>query len=153
MLALARPVSTGTLAAALGVDPDAVVRFAHGLAPGVVLVDGAIRFHDEDFETYVRGRVDAADVTAAHDRLSNLFLAARSQDPDAATHVADHLFLSGRLDDVIQLVLDEDWPTVIPDGFRRAEVQGRRLNEQSRHTLRCPYRSHVGGRSGSGPRV
>jgi hypothetical protein len=132
MLALARPVSTVTLAAALDVDPAAVVAFANGLAPGVTVVDGAIQFRDEDFETYVRGRVDPEDVVAAHDRLADMFLATRAIDPDAAAHVADHLFAAGRLDHVLRLVLDEDWPEAIPDGFRRAQVQGRRLDLAAR---------------------
>ena len=43
MLALSRPVSTGTLAAALDVDEAAVAAFAEGLAPGDKLADGAIQ--------------------------------------------------------------------------------------------------------------
>ena len=78
MLALARPVSTSTLAAALGVDPAAVIAFAHGLAPGVTLAGEAIQFRDEDFETYVRGRVDPSDVAEAHNRLADMFLASRA---------------------------------------------------------------------------
>ncbi|MEU8356370.1 ATP-binding protein [Nonomuraea sp. NPDC048882] len=132
MLALARPISVATLAAALDVPMDAVVAFAHGLAPGVVLVDGAIQFRDEDFETYVRDRVDTSDVIAAHDRLAEMFLTNRTVDADAAAHVADHLAEAGRLDDVLTLVLSEGWPEAIPDGFRRAQVQGRRLDLAAR---------------------
>jgi len=132
MLALARPVSTSTLAAALGVDPAAVVAFAHGLAPGVSVAGEAIQFRDEDFETYVRSRVDPSDVAEAHDRLADMFLAGRARDADAAAYVADHLFAANRLDEVLQLVVDEDWPEAIPDGFRRAQVQGRRLDLAAR---------------------
>jgi hypothetical protein len=132
MLALSRPVSTQTLAAALGVAPAAVAAFADGLAPGVKLADGAIQFRDEDFETYVRGRVDPADVTAAHDRLAEMFLASRVADVDAAAHVADHLFDAGRYDELLRLVLEEDSPAGIADGFRREQVQGRRLDLAAR---------------------
>ncbi len=132
MLALARPVSTSTLAAALGVDPAAVVAFAHGLAPGVSVVGQAIQFRDEDFETYVRSRVSSSDVAEAHDLLADMFLADRARDADAAAHVADHLFAANRLDEVLQLVVDEDWPEAIPDGFRRAQVQSRRLDLAAR---------------------
>ncbi|MEV5210878.1 AAA family ATPase [Micromonospora sp. NPDC053740] len=132
MLALARPVSTATLAAALGVDPAAVVAFAHGLTPGVTVTDGAIQFRDEDFETYVRGQVDPASVIAAHDQLADMFLTTRAADADAAAHVADHLYAAGRLADVLRLALDEKWPEAIPDGLRRAEAQGRRLDLAAR---------------------
>ncbi|MEV4296080.1 ATP-binding protein [Microbispora rosea] len=132
MLALARPISITTLAAALNVNPTAVVAFAHGLDPGVTLANGAIQFRDENFETYVRERVSAADVIAAHNQLAEMFLATRTRDADSAAHVADHLWEAGRLDDVLTLVLNENWPEAIPDGFRRAQVQGRRLDLAAR---------------------
>ncbi|MET8808634.1 ATP-binding protein [Streptomyces sp. NPDC004546] len=132
LLALSRPVSIGALATALDVDRAAVTSFAAGLAPGVRVVDGAIQFRDEDFETYVRGRVDPLEVVAAHHRLADLFLAARTADPDAAAYVADHLFAARRLDEVLHLVLDEDSPEGIADGFRCQQVQGRRLDLAAR---------------------
>jgi hypothetical protein len=67
-------------------------------------------------------------VAKAHDLLADMFLAGRGDDPDAAANVADHLFAASRLDEVLQLVVDEDWPAAIPDGFRRAQVQGWRLD-------------------------
>jgi urease gamma subunit len=124
MLALARPVSTSALATALGVDPAAVIAFAQGLTPGISLAGQAIKFRDEDFEAYVRGQVQASDVAEAHNRLADMFLAMRGSDPDAAAHVADHLFTAGRL--------DEDSPSAIPDGFRREQAQSRRLDLAAR---------------------
>ena len=132
MLALARPVSTSALATALGVAPAAVIAFAQGLTPGIALAGQAIKFRDEDFEAYVRGQVQASDVTEAHNRLADMFLAMRGSDADAATYVADHLFAAGRLDEVLQLVIDEDSPAAIPDGFRREQAQSRRLDLAAR---------------------
>ena len=66
-----------------------------GLTPGVVVEDGAIRFRDEDFEAYIRDHVKGEDVTAAHERLADMFLNSRKTDPDAAAHVADHLSAAG----------------------------------------------------------
>ncbi|MFF4812792.1 hypothetical protein ACFY03_31725 [Micromonospora chersina] len=128
LLALARPVSTETLAEALGVDATAVSAFADGLTPGVEVVEGEIQFRDEDFETYVRDQVGPGDIVAAHSRLADLFLATQTADADAAAHVADHLFAAGRHDELLRLVLDEDSPRGITDGFRREQVQGRRLD-------------------------
>jgi hypothetical protein len=128
MLALTRPVSTQTLADAVGVAPEVVAAFASGLTPGVEVTAGAIQFRDEDFEAYVRSRVDPRDVVLAHGHLADLFLACRTEDPDAAAFVVDHLFAAGRLGEVLQLVLDERFPRGIPDGFRREQVQGRRLD-------------------------
>jgi hypothetical protein len=135
MLALSRPVSISTLAAALDVDIAAVYAFAAGLNPGVKVGGEQIQFRDEDFETYVRGRVAPSDVEAAHHRLADLFLALRAADPDAAAHVADHLFAAGHFDELIQLVLEEETPAGIGDGFRREQVQGRRLDLAARATV------------------
>jgi hypothetical protein len=128
MLALSRPVPLQTLATALDVDLPAVRNFAAGLTPGVQVVDDSIQFRDEDFETHVRDCVDPSEVIAAHSRLADLCLAARATDVDAAAHVADHLAASGRLEELLQLVLEEATPVGIADGFRREEVQGRRLD-------------------------
>ncbi|MFF2217454.1 hypothetical protein [Streptomyces antibioticus] len=132
MLALTRPVSVATLAAALGVAVSTVSAFAAGLVPGVKVVDGLVQFRDENFETYVRERVDPSDVQAAHYRLADMFLASCTSDPDAAAYVADHLFAASRLDDLLQLVLAEDTPAGITDGFRREQVQARRLDLAAR---------------------
>ncbi|MGO1053077.1 hypothetical protein [Crossiella sp. CA198] len=128
LLALSRPVDTQALAQALGVAPAAVSAFAGGLTPGVRVVNGAIQFRDEDFETYVRDKVPAADIVTAHSRLSDLFLDIRAADPDAAAHVADHLFSANRHDELLQLFLAETSPSGILDGLRREEVQDRRLD-------------------------
>ncbi|WNV82878.1 NACHT domain-containing protein [Umezawaea sp. Da 62-37] len=127
LLALSRPVSTRTLAQALDVAPAAVSAFADGLAPGVRVINDGIQFRDEDFETYVRDKVPAADIVTAHSRLADLFLATCSEDADAAAHVADHLFSAERHHELLQLFLREMSPHGIPDGLRREGVQGRRL--------------------------
>ncbi|MFE1863727.1 AAA family ATPase [Streptomyces anandii] len=128
MLALSRPVRLQTLATALDVDMLAVRNFAAGLNPGVKVADDSIQFRDEDFETHVRDCVDPSEVIAAHSRLADLCLTARAADVDAAAHVADHLSSSGRFGELLQLVLEEATPVGITDGFRREEVQGRRLD-------------------------
>ncbi|MEY9842674.1 AAA family ATPase [Streptacidiphilus sp. EB103A] len=127
LLALARPVSMATLASALKVSDEQVTAFAKGLTPGVRLVGEQIQFRDEDFETFVRGRVEPAAVVAAHDRLADLFLDQRTTSPDAAAHVATHLYRAKRLTELLDLVLAEDSPTGIADGFRREQVQMERL--------------------------
>ncbi len=132
MVALARPVSMESLAVALKVVPAAVKAFAAGLAPGVRIEGDAIQFRDEDFETYVRSSVTPEDVTVAHGRLADVFLVSRATDPDAATNVAHHLSKAGRSGEVVQLVLVEDLPVGIADGFRRQRVQGDRLDLAAR---------------------
>lgn len=79
MLALARPISTATLATALAADQEAVIAFARGLSPGVEVVGEKIQFRDENFETYIRDHVAHKKVVAAHGRLADMFLARRCQ--------------------------------------------------------------------------
>lgn len=132
MLALSRPVDTKTLASALDVDTAAVAAFARGLAPGVRLSAEGIQFRDEDFETYIRDSVHKADVTRAHSVLADMFLRQRTENPEAAAHVADHLAAAGRPAELIKLVLLEDYPAGITDGLRRELVQARRLDLAAR---------------------
>ncbi|MEU1227729.1 ATP-binding protein [Streptomyces sp. NPDC005828] len=127
LLALARPVSMTTLATALDVPIEKVTAFANGLAPGIRLVGEQIQFRDEDFETFVRSRVNHEAVVEAHGRLADLFLEQHESSADAAAHVATHLYLAKRLTELVNLVLAEDSPAGIADGFRREQVQMERL--------------------------
>lgn len=128
LAALSRPVRIAALAEALGVTTAQITAFAHGLQPGVTLEGDTIAFRDEDFESHIMGVLTPDDLREAHHRLADLFLATRSTDPDAATHVADHLFDAGREDEVIDLVLDEPAPAIISDGFDRLDVRDRRID-------------------------
>ncbi|MEU5385874.1 NACHT domain-containing protein [Kitasatospora cineracea] len=128
LAALSRPVRIEPLAEALAVTTAQITAFAHGLQPGVTLENGTIAFRDEDFEAHIMGVLTGDDLREAHHRLADLFLATRATDPDAATHVADHLYDAGRKDEVIDLVLDEPAPVGIPDGFDRLDVRDRRID-------------------------
>lgn len=128
LAALSRPVRVDVLIDALQIDRERVLAFAEGLFPGVRLEGDTIAFRDEDFEKYVMQVLTAEDLRQAHHRLADVFLSTRSTDPDAAAHVAEHLFDAGRTQEVVRLVLDEPWPASIPDGFRRLEVQENRLD-------------------------
>ncbi len=128
LVALGRPINIHTFARAVEVDADAVRRFAKGLSPGVALADDTVEFRDEDFERYVRDQVTKEELKAAHSKLATLLKSMASTDADAAAHVAEHLFHAGRHDELVQLVLDEPVPISIPDGLRRSEVQGKRLD-------------------------
>lgn len=128
LAALSRPVRIEPLAQALNVTTAQITALAHGLQPGVTLEGETIAFRDEDFEAYVMGVLTDDDLREAHHRLADLFLATRATDPDAATHVADHLYDAGRGDETIDLVLDEPAPAGIPDGFDRLDVRDRRLD-------------------------
>ncbi|MFJ2751196.1 AAA family ATPase [Streptomyces sp. NPDC087297] len=143
LAALSRPVRIEPLAEALGVTTAQIAAFAHGLQPGVTLEGDTIAFRDEDFEAYVMGVLTEDDRREAHHRLADLFLATRATDPDAATHVADHLFDAGREDEIIDLVLDEPEPAGIPDGFDRLDVRDRRIDL----ALRAAANSSTGGQA------
>ena len=61
-----------------------------------------------------------------------MFLSQRTQNPDAAAYVADHLAAAGRPGELMELVLLEDYPAGIGDGLRREQVQARRLDLAAR---------------------
>lgn len=125
LIALERPVPTQVLATAFGTSVDNATAFVAGLFPGVVLEADTVRFRDEDFEGYVRNRVDGTELKRAHSHLADVFRPL--DDAYAASAIAEHLFHAGRTAELIDLVMTETAPTAIPDGFRRAEVQRSRL--------------------------
>lgn len=125
LIALERPVPTPMLATAFGTSVDNATAFVTGLFPGVVLEADTVRFRDEDFERYVRDRVDGTELQLAHSHLAEVFRPL--DDAYAASAIAEHLFHAGRTAELINLVMTEAAPAAIPDGFRRAEVQRSRL--------------------------
>lgn len=128
LTALARPVSLNAVSSALNVSSAEARAFAAGLDPGVRIEADAIASRDEDFEQYVRAQLTIEDLTSAHSELADLFLSTRYEDADAAEYVAEHLAGSHRPAEVVQLVLDDLWPTAITDEFQRLRVQGHRLD-------------------------
>lgn len=122
LVCLSRPTSVDVFADACGIPLEKACNFCRALVPGLVVEDDAARFRDEDFESYLRGRVGDAALKAAEDRLGGHFLSRADLDPYAARFAANHLFAAGRHEDVITLALEGPEPSAIEDSILRLRV-------------------------------
>lgn len=127
LICLTRPVPLKTLAAVTGLSVDAATAFCHGLAPGAILETEGVTFRDEDFETYLRDQVTELETVDSHHRLADHFMARRHLDSAAATACAEHLYLAGRFQELIDLAVVEGQPEAVADLVGRLHVYFRRL--------------------------
>lgn len=122
-----RPASTAILADVLGQPQLAVEQLVHAMGPALTLVDGRIRFADEDFEAYLARSVDQNSRRAAHLAFAERLWARRATDDEAALHLATHLDGAGQHERLIALARDEGPPAVVVDGFVRARTYRTRV--------------------------
>jgi hypothetical protein len=126
LMVLARPLTIDDLATFARVPVENVERFCRALVPGLVLDGRAIRFRDENFETYLRSKVSDAERAAAVARLADTLFAQCDTHLYAALHVSDYLLAAARWQDAVALALAPEIPGVIADEVTRLNVRLRR---------------------------
>jgi hypothetical protein len=128
LIALARPIPIGELAAVLGLDEALIVDICADLAPGVRKEARFLSFADEDFEAFVRdaGRDAMEEVQR---RTADRFLERALSDDYAACNVAPALLAAKRGKELLDFVEKTPEPaaSLIRDPVRRREVQLNRL--------------------------
>ncbi|MDX5895208.1 ATP-binding protein [Rubrobacter radiotolerans] len=134
LVCLSQPSPTDVFAEVCEITPERASNFCRALVPGLVIEDDGTRFRDEDFETYLRGKVGEDALEAAEARLGEHFLSRADSDTYAAGSVADHLFAAERYGDVIALALEGPEPTAIQDDMARLRVLRRRVTLAMRST-------------------
>jgi hypothetical protein len=140
---LTRPLRLSDFVAVTGLTIQEAERFCDGMAPGVVHDDGEVRFRDEDFETYVRMQFTDIETKAVHARLGLRLLANRLVDVYAAIACAEHLYLGGRLGELISLAIEDPQPEVVADPVAKLQVYFRRI-ALAMHVAEHPdWRSHA----------
>ncbi|WP_159042616.1 hypothetical protein [Streptomyces curacoi] len=127
LAAMARPARPSTLARVLKTNEGRVRQLCDDLFPALRISDGAVGFADEDFENHLRQKLSVSDVRQAHDLFAEDFLHHRHVDEEAARLVGEHLFNSGRHEELLAIALDEGAPAAIADGIARAQAQRTRL--------------------------
>lgn len=133
-----RPASVQTVADVLGRSRSDIDSLVRGMHPAVKLVDGRIRFTDEDFDAYLSSRIASEDRRAAHEAFADHLWARRGTSDEAAVHVAVHLDGAGRSDRLIELARDEGPPEVIGDGFVRVRTYRTRVRLAMTHARAEP---------------
>ncbi|WP_162907940.1 hypothetical protein [Allorhizocola rhizosphaerae] len=121
LAAMSRPASASTLSALLGGEAR-LKSFIVDLSPALQQVDDQMGFADEDFEHHLLNVVTEPELVTAHSEFAAYFRTRRATDPEAAQHLGQHLFLAKDRRSLIDLVLAEGPPAVIPDGFLRAQT-------------------------------
>ena len=92
---LPRPVPLSALSAISGLTVENVRDICADLAPGVRLMDQNVGFADEDFEDFIRLRVEDS-LTTVRTRAAEWFMEQRKSDLYAAIHVATVLYDAAR---------------------------------------------------------
>lgn len=127
LFAMQRPASMHTVALIHGASYGAVERMCLGLTPGVQVEEGRCSSTDEDFEGYLRDRISAAEIIAAHSRIADYFLSIHETDVEAAEAVCEHLYGADRLWDVTAFAIEHPKPEVISDGIVQLRIARRRI--------------------------
>ena len=127
LISLARPVDLATFASASGVDEPRARGFVRALVPGVVVGGETVSFRDEDFETYLRGKVSSPALKESNARLGLYFLNRRAVDAYAAAACAEHLYKAELHNELISLAAEDGPPMAIPDPAARVQAYFRRL--------------------------
>ncbi|MDI1344142.1 MAG: hypothetical protein PSV22_08610, partial [Pseudolabrys sp.] len=143
LISLARPVDLATFASASGVDEQRARGFVRALVPGVVVGEETVSFRDEDFETYLRGKVSASALKESNARLGQYFLDRRAVDAYAAAACAEHLYKAELHSELIFLAADDGPPTAIPDPAARVQTYFRRLQLAMRLAEKPEWRSNA----------
>jgi hypothetical protein len=126
LVVLPRPIPLEDLAAISKLTPGEVHDVCADLAPGIRFVENGVGFADEDFEHFIRAKVEPL-LEPILSRVADRFMERRHTDAYAATHVASALHHAGRAKEIIGLLEEESEPSPIRDPVLRREVQLRRL--------------------------
>jgi len=126
LVALPRPIPFEDLAGVSDMTVHAVRDACLCLGSGIRVAESGVGFADEDFEHFVRERVEKG-LTSVRARVADWLAQRRADNAYAATHVAAALYNAGRGREVIQLVEAEQEPRAIRDPLLRREAQLERL--------------------------
>ncbi|MBF0137168.1 MAG: NACHT domain-containing protein [Magnetococcales bacterium] len=137
-LALLRaPVDRTILALLCQVSSEQMDLALHRLETGLVQREEGLGFQDEDFENFVKNRILPENEPAIHAQLAQFLEPLISENGYAARHLAFHDEKGQRWDALLQLAIQDPWPTesAIPDPIPRQEVPAERVERALRVAL------------------
>lgn len=126
LIGLPRPIPIHDLACVTGLVKERLIDICGEIAPGIQLVNDAVTFADEDFESFVRDEATEQLPSTILDIATHV-KAEHSTNPYAATHLASALFAAGRGAEIVQLIESGIEPTAIGDMVLRREAHHSRL--------------------------
>lgn len=125
---MTRPISLDTFAHVSELDVETATQFCRGLHPCAIIEGTIISFRDEDSEDYLRSRISPHERLLAHKRLANYYLPLERNNSEAAAAIADHLYLSGQKQELVDFVLAHERPIAMTETYLQLEVYRRRLS-------------------------
>lgn len=121
------PIDMATFAEIVGMDHSSMEAGLRQLEPGAVIEGKALSYRDEDFETFIHGKVDGKNRTTAHAVAGRGLGKIAHTNLYAARYVAQHLENGEMHSELIALALGELEPRCISDELLRHEVMHDRL--------------------------
>jgi len=125
LVVLPRPIPWEELAFISNLSMAEVRDICADLSPAIRTSDANVGFADEDFEHFIRDRVQ--DLMPVRNRVAERFMARHDVDAYAATHLAPALHHAHRGNEIIKLLETHPAPPVIEDPLVRREVQLQRI--------------------------
>lgn len=126
LIGLPRPIPVHDLACVIGINEERLFDICGEMSPGIRLVNDAVTFADEDFESFVRdeGREQLHSTIL---EIAKHVKAEHEVNPYAATHLAGALFAADRGAEIVELIGSGVEPIAIADMVLRREAHHSRL--------------------------
>lgn len=126
LIGLPRPIPIHDLASVIDIKKDRLFDICGEMSPGIRLVNDAVTFADEDFESFVRdeGREQLHSTIL---KIAKHVKAEHEVNPYAATHLAGSLFAADRGAEIVEIIGSGIEPIAIADMVLRREAHHSRL--------------------------
>lgn len=116
---LAAPIEFNVLEAVWALNKQQVVRVCEALKPGAKTEDERLGYRDEDFETFIHGKLSKASRPAAHAQIARCLEKIASTSPYAASQLARHYQKAQCYEELIDLALNRLTPDGVEDEVLR----------------------------------
>ena len=134
---LAAPIEFNVLQAVWTLSKQQVERVCEVLKPGAKTEDERLGYRDEDFETFIHGKLTEESRPAAHAQIARCLENIASTSPYAASQLARHFQKGKCYDELIDLALNR----LIPDGVEDEVLRLIIIRDRLRRSLEVAHKT------------
>lgn len=138
---LAAPIEFNVLEAVWGLNKQQVVRVCEALKPGAKTDDDQLGYRDEDFETFIHGKLSKESRSAAHAQIARCLEKIASTSPYAASQLARHYQKAQCYEELIDLALNRLTPDGVEDEVLRLNI----IRDRLRRSLEVAHKTDKRG--------
>ena len=120
LVSLPRPVPISYLCTLIEINEDILLDLTTDIWHGLILENNQLTFRDEDFETYIREEYKST--VEIHKKIADLFLLKANEEEYASINLGTALFDANYDEELINIVLNEEYISHPLDPLRRKEV-------------------------------